>query len=240
MVGLWRHNYRRSRVCSDKPSVSEGINIACDCKDLTEGLKLVSDAINNGIENQLIIRRIELTCSRRDFFKVGIGAFSACLLPLPALAAAITKPDAKRHLAFYNTHTGESTDTCYYDQGNYCPKALNRINHILRDHRTNDIKPIDLQLLDHLHALKLKIGATSPFHVISGYRSPTTNAMLRKITNGVARTSYHLQGKAIDIRLPGYNTRRLRNACISLQAGGVGYYKDSNFVHLDTGPIRSW
>ena len=159
---------------------------------------------------------------------------------MQALAATFAHTDLKRRISLYNTHTGESTDICYYDQGNYCPKALNRINHILRDHRTNDVKPIDLQLLDHLHAIKLKIGATSPFHVISGYRSPATNAMLRKISNGVARTSYHIQGKAIDIRLPGYDTRRLRNACISLRTGGVGYYKDSNFVHLDTGPIRAW
>jgi uncharacterized protein YcbK (DUF882 family) len=181
-----------------------------------------------------------LTCSRRDFLKLGIGTLAASLLPLPALAAIQTQPDTKRHLAFYNTHTGEAADVCYYNQGDYCPESLKRINHILRDHRSNEVRPIDLELLDNLYALKLKIGAKSPFHVISGYRSPATNARLRKRSRGVARRSYHIEGKAIDIRLPGYDTRRLRNACLSLRSGGVGYYNTSNFVHVDTGPVRTW
>lgn len=181
-----------------------------------------------------------MTCSRRDFIKLGIGAIAASLVPMPALAAVFNRSDAERDLAFYNTHTGEAAEVCYYDQGNYCPKALDRVNHILRDHRTNEFKPIDPELLDHLYALKLKTGTNSPFHVISGYRSPATNAALRKSTDGVARKSYHMRGKAIDIRLPGYDTRRLRNACISLQSGGVGYYPKSDFVHFDTGPVRTW
>ncbi len=181
-----------------------------------------------------------MTCSRRDFLKLGVGAFTASFMPLPALAAALSEPDAGRHLALYNTHTGETTDVCFYDNGDYCSKALNQIYHVLRDHRTNEVKPIDLTLLDRLFALKVRVGAKAPFHVISGYRSPATNAMLRKRSNGVARTSFHTRGKAIDIRLPGYDTRKLRNACISLRSGGVGYYKDSNFIHLDTGPVRSW
>lgn len=181
-----------------------------------------------------------MTCSRRDFIKLGVGAVSASFFPLSAMATAFTEADSKKHLAFYNTHTGESTNVCFYDHEDYCPKGLNQIYHILRDHRTDEIKPIDIKLLEKLYALKLKIGAKSSFHVISGYRSPATNAMLRKKSSGVARTSYHTRGKAVDIRLPGYDTRRLRNACISLNSGGVGYYKDSNFVHLDTGPVRSW
>ena len=181
-----------------------------------------------------------MTCNRRDFLKLSACAITASFLPLPALAAVLSESDAKRHLAFYNTHTGESTDVCFYENGEYCLKSLNQINHVLRDHRTNEVKPIDLKLLDRLYALKVKIGAKSPFHVISGYRSHATNAMLRKRSSGVARTSFHTRGKAIDIRLPGYDTRKLRNAGVSLQSGGVGYYKDSNFVHLDTGPVRSW
>ena len=121
-----------------------------------------------------------MTCNRRDFLKLGACAFTASFLPLPALAAVLSGNDAKRHLGFYNTHTGESTNVCFYDNGSYCLKSLKQINHVLRDHRTNEIKPIDLKLLDRLYALKVKIGATSPFHVISGYRSAATNAMLRK------------------------------------------------------------
>ena len=110
----------------------------------------------------------------------------------------------------------------------------------MRDYRANEIKPIDPVLLDQLYALKLKTGTKSPFHVISGYRTPATNAMLRRRSNGVARRSYHTKGKAIDIRLPGYDTHRLRNAALSLRSGGVGYYRNSNFVHVDTGPVRTW
>ena len=181
-----------------------------------------------------------MTHSRRDFLRWGIGAVSASFLPLPALAAALTSPDSQRRLAFYNTHTGESVDVCYFDGENYRPEALKRIYHVLRDHRSNETRPVDLGLLDNLYALKARIRSDKPFHVISGYRSPATNAMLRKKSNGVARTSFHTLGKAIDIRLPGCNTRYLRDACISLRSGGVGYYKDSDFVHLDTGPTRKW
>jgi uncharacterized protein YcbK (DUF882 family) len=200
----------------------------------------MSDATYVEFENQLIIRRIELTCSRRDFLKLGIATFTASFLPLPAFAAALTQPDTHRRLAFYNIHTGESAEICYYDCGDYCSDALDNVNHILRDYRADEVIPIDPKLLDQLYALKLKTGTKSPFHVISGYRTPATNAMLRRRSKGVARRSYHTKGKAIDIRIPGYNTHRLRNVALSLRAGGVGYYRASNFVHIDTGPVRTW
>lgn len=171
---------------------------------------------------------------------MSFGALVASSLPLPALAAVSQKMSPKRSLSFYNTHTRETIEVCYYDQGEYCPDALNKINRVLRDHRSNEVHTIDVQLLDRLYALKLKVRPRTPFHIISGYRSPSTNAKLRKSTSGVARRSYHTRGKAIDIRLPGYSTRRLRDACVSMKIGGVGYYPDSNFVHLDTGPVRSW
>jgi uncharacterized protein YcbK (DUF882 family) len=143
-------------------------------------------------------------------------------------------------LSFYNTHTGESIDACYFKQGSYCKEALDRINFILRDHRARKVHPIDVHLLDQLHAIKRKVRVDAPFHVISGYRSPATNGMLRRTTSGVARTSYHTSGRAIDIRLPGYHTKRLRHLCIAMKSGGVGYYPKSDFVHIDTGPVRSW
>ena len=178
--------------------------------------------------------------SRRDFLKLGANAFAASLLPLPALAATITNISLQRIISLYNTHTGESMEICYFNKGVYCPDALNQINYILRDHRTKEVQSIDLGLVETLYAVKKKVRAKTPIHIISGYRSPVTNAMLRKTTNGVARASYHTKGKAIDLRIPGYSSRRLRNVCISMQSGGVGYYGNSNFVHLDTGPIRSW
>ncbi|MGD9248891.1 MAG: DUF882 domain-containing protein [Desulfobacteraceae bacterium] len=178
--------------------------------------------------------------SRREFIRQGAGALVVSLLPIQALAATFASEDLQRHISLYNTHTGESIDICYYGKGAYCPDALNKINHILRDHRANKEQPIDVHLLDALYAVRRKVRSNTPFHVISGYRSPSTNAMLRKTTNGVARTSYHTKGQAIDIRLPGYQTHRLRDLCIALKSGGVGYYGDSDFVHLDTGPVRTW
>jgi uncharacterized protein YcbK (DUF882 family) len=181
-----------------------------------------------------------LSCSRRDFLKVSAGTLVAGMLPLPALAATLERLDAKRTLSFFNTHTRETLNVCYFNGDGYRPEALDKINFILRDFRADEILPIDPLLLDQLFALKTRIQPRTPFHVISGYRSPATNAMLRRTTTGVARTSMHTQGRAIDLRLPGYSTHRLRNLSIALKAGGVGYYPKSDFVHLDTGRVRAW
>jgi uncharacterized protein YcbK (DUF882 family) len=178
--------------------------------------------------------------SRRKFLQQGAGTLAVCLFPIQSLAAIIQNSDPQRQIAFYNTHTGESVDICYYDKGVYYTEALTKINHILRDHRADVAQPIDLRLLDALYAVKQRIRPQAPFHVISGYRSPTTNEMLRKTSHGVARNSYHTKGQAIDIRLPGCQTRRLRDVCIGMRTGGVGYYGGSDFVHLDTGPVRTW
>jgi uncharacterized protein YcbK (DUF882 family) len=114
------------------------------------------------------------------------------------------------------------------------------INHILRDHRTGEIKPIDPDLLDLLHALRTRLGTQRPFHVISGYRSPCTNEQLRSRSRGVARKSMHLFGKAVDIRIPGHDLADLRQAALAEQAGGVGYYPRPGFVHVDVGRVRFW
>ena len=177
---------------------------------------------------------------RRHFIKISTGFLAAAVLPAPAMALARTAAKPDRRLSFYNTHTRETLEVCYCSHAEYDPDALERINYILRDHRTGDIQPIDTDLLDILFRVSAKVGTQKPFHIISGYRSPATNAMLRRTTSGVAKTSFHTKGRAIDIRLPGYDTRRLRQLCIKLRTGGVGYYAKSNFVHLDTGPIRSW
>jgi uncharacterized protein YcbK (DUF882 family) len=184
---------------------------------------------------------LNLNCNRRDFLKLGAGALTVGVLPLPALASTLKTVDARRRtLSFYNTHTRETIDIRFFDQGEYCPEALNQANYILRDHRSREVHPIDLRLLNTLYAVKLKIRPKTPFYIISGYRSPATNEMLYRSTSGVSLTSYHTKGRAIDIRLPGYSSRRLRDVCIALKSGGVGYYGNSDFVHLDTGPIRTW
>lgn len=181
-----------------------------------------------------------LICHRRRFIQIGLGALAGSVLPLKAIAGTLDLIDAPRDLALYNIHTNEKIEVCYHARGDYRPKALNEINHILRDHRSDTISPIDTELLDLLYAIKCRVHQKGPFEVISGYRSPATNEMLRRNTDGVAKTSFHTKGQAIDIRLPGYSTKRLRNLCVQMKYGGVGYYPKSDFVHLDTGPVRSW
>ncbi len=181
-----------------------------------------------------------MSCNRRDFLKLSAVSLAATLIPVPSFAIVALKEPSQRRLAFYNTHTRESLDVCYYRQGAYCPDALARIDRILRDHRTREIQPIDRRLLDILFTVKSQVRQAGAFHIISGYRSPATNEMLRQKSSGVARTSYHTKGQAVDIRLAGYNSRRLRQICADLKFGGVGYYPESDFVHLDTGPVRSW
>jgi uncharacterized protein YcbK (DUF882 family) len=177
---------------------------------------------------------------RRDFLKLGLVVTGAVLNPFSALAAFDSRAKPLKNLAFYNTHTDERLHVCYYRNGKYEIGALSKINHILRDHRSGEIKPIDTQLLELLHAISLKINPQAPFHVISGYRSPRTNKKLRKKSKGVASRSMHLQGKAIDIRIPGFSTRHLRSVATKMKGGGVGYYPKSDFVHVDVGRVRYW
>ena len=178
--------------------------------------------------------------TRRQILKIGAKATLALLCPLPTFAGIKPAISAHRNLSFYNTHTQESLDVCYFKNGKYDFKALARINYILRDHRTGGIRPIEIALLNLLTLVGANTGSQSSFHVISGYRSAATNAMLRSITTGVAKKSLHIVGKAIDIRLPNYNTLALRDLCINLHHGGVGYYSKHDFVHLDIGQVCSW
>lgn len=178
--------------------------------------------------------------SRRDFLAAGLVATAACLFPYRALAAAPNVLSAEKELSFYNTHTEESLEAVYWRQGAYLPQAVVDINHIMRDYRTGEVKEIDPDLLDLLFALRKELQSTRPFHIISGYRSAETNSRLRAMSNGVASKSLHIDGKAIDIRMPGYELRNLKRAAIALRRGGVGYYPSSDFVHVDVGKMRYW
>ncbi len=146
----------------------------------------------------------------------------------------------KRELSFYHTHTGKNLAIEYYNGHTYSDSALDEINRFLCDFRTEEIHPIDKNLLDALFVLQQKSGIENDFEIISAYRSPKTNALLRKKSSGVAKRSLHMQGKAIDIRLKGYNTRRLRELAMAMKVGGVGYYRRSDFIHMDTGRVRYW
>ena len=164
----------------------------------------------------------------------------AGLLPGAVLGSSKNLSVKEKSLAFYNTHTGERLKAIYWAEGNYVDGSLRDINYILRDPRNNEVHDIDTWLLDLLFVVRRKIEANQPFHVISGYRSAATNTFLRAHGTGVAENSLHLVGQAIDIRLPGRETRILQKAAIALKRGGVGYYPKSDFVHVDIGPVRYW
>jgi uncharacterized protein YcbK (DUF882 family) len=144
-------------------------------------------------------------------------------------------------LYFYNIHTGEFLKEVYWIDGSYNKNSLQKIFYILRDFRVNEIKPIDVKLLDTLYLIKKELNVENkPINIISGYRSPKTNQFLRENSSGVAKHSLHIEGKAIDIYIEGIPLTKLRDVAKSLKRGGVGYYPSSGFVHIDTGKIRHW
>jgi len=157
----------------------------------------------------------------------------------PAPARSFYSP-AHKMLSFEHAHTGDKLNLTYFERGNYIEGALQEINYLLRDYHTDDIHPIDPALLDQLYDLKQSLGTHKPFHIVSGYRSPFTNAQLRRHSHGVAEHSFHMQGRAIDIKLEGIPAKTIKNAALAMARGGVGYYPHNNFVHLDTGDFRTW
>lgn len=173
---------------------------------------------------------------RRRFLRT--LATAAPILAMPATAmAAIGGP---RVLTFAHIHTAEKLKVEYGDGERYYPDALAAVNRLLRDFRTGDVHDIDPALLDLLAALRARTGTATPFQVISGYRSPKTNAMLHRRSDAVASGSFHMKGQAIDVRLGDVSLGALRRVARDLGLGGVGYYPSSNFVHVDTGPVRTW
>ncbi len=177
---------------------------------------------------------------RRRFLRLSAVTALATFSPRLSLAALKNFQSPERSLSFYNTHTEECLERIYWAQGKYLPEALSDIDYILRDHRSGEIKPINLRLLDLVHAIGLKLEARKPFQIISGYRSPKTNALLKKRGRGVARNSLHMVGKAVDIRLPGCPLSLLRRVAMEMRGGGVGYYPRPDFVHIDVGRVRYW
>lgn len=185
--------------------------------------------------------------NRRDFARLSVGACSSLCLPGAAFAALEAKPKAvkkvikpSRSIMLHSIHTGESGEFKYLIDGEWVVPELQRLFHLLRDHRSGDVHPMDGELLEQLFLLQRKHGKDTPFDVISGYRSPKTNAKLAARNGGVAKKSLHMQGKAIDIALPGVPLAELHASARALEAGGVGKYTRSGFIHLDTGRVRFW
>ena len=177
--------------------------------------------------------------TRRKFLRCALGTSVA--IAMPQTSYALIKPSTGiKDLRLHNLHTEEKISLSYFERGGYVAEALQDINYLLRDHRTGDVYAMDPVLIDLLYDLKNVLGTQKPLQVISGYRSPKTNAALHNKSNGVATKSLHMLGKAIDIRIEGIDAKNIQGAAISLARGGVGYYPSSNFVHIDTGRVRTW
>jgi uncharacterized protein YcbK (DUF882 family) len=191
--------------------------------------------------------------SRRAVLRMGGGlgltsvlaptlAAPALAMPAPAAPSLVgMKELTARTLSFDCCNTGESLkNVTYWAEGRYIPDALARINYALRDYRSGDVFPIEPRVLDLLHQLGRTLETKGRFELYSGYRSPKTNAMLRRNDPEVSSHSLHMKGEAVDITLPGRSVRRLRDAALAMQVGGVGYYPDAAFVHVDVGRVRKW
>jgi len=192
-------------------------------------------------------RIISPSQSRRQFLQLSATAgIAACAgassLLNQAHASALTAPTGlpARRLRLVNAHTWEKLDVVYWADGHYIEVALQQINHLMRDHRADESTLMDRKLIDDLHHLYSLLDTDERIHILSGYRTAATNAKLRQRSNGVAKFSLHMEGRAADISVPGRTADHVRKVATGMQAGGVGYYASSGFVHIDTGRIRQW
>ncbi len=191
-----------------------------------------------GEHNALGAARFE----RRDILKIGMLGFVAASIPLISARSAYAAGQSQWRVAFRHTHTGEKFSGVYRVGDKYLPDVFKRMNYVLRDFRTHEVFPMDPHVLDLISIIQRKMDTDSPLEILSGYRSPKTNAMLRHNSErtGVAKNSLHMYGQAIDIRDDNYGSRRIKAIACNLKAGGVGYYPRSDFVHVDTGAVRTW
>lgn len=189
-------------------------------------------AKNNQRRRQFLRQSVSATAA------FGLGALSTNNSFASALTAPIFDPDRKLRLV--HAHTWEQLDIVYWSQGRYIPDSLQQINHLMRDHRADESIDIDVNLIDDLHKLYGLLDSTKRIHILSAYRTKETNAKLRKRSRGVAKFSLHMEGRAIDLSLPGRSANQIRQAALSMQSGGVGYYASAGFVHIDTGAVRNW
>lgn len=173
-----------------------------------------------------------------------LGAFAASLVvaaPTYTNAFGLLRGAGDiRRIRMYSGRTGESIDTIYWVEGQYIPEVLKEINHFMRDWRSGDTVKIDPRTVDIMAAAHRLMDVTEPYMMLSGYRSPKTNAMLRSQSSGVARNSLHLRGQAADLRLKSRSVGQMAKAASACASGGVGKYSRSNFVHMDCGPVRTW
>lgn len=192
----------------------------------------------NRLNERISVTEASCTFTRRRLLWAGVGFAAAAFLPSTPTLAASSEP--VRDLSFRHLHTGETVNATFWRDGAFHQPGLKSLQHVMRDWRNGEEHPIDERLYDLLYALRKRMDSSEPFEIISAYRSPATNANLRKKSNGVAKKSLHMRGMAIDVRLPGRQLAGLRDAAWDLQSGGVGYYPKSGFIHIDTGRVRRW
>ncbi len=180
----------------------------------------------------------EIDQRRRTLLGFSAAALGLSLLPSHAFAA-LTTP-RPRILRFENLNTGEFLKTEFFDGSRYNKSELTRLNHMFRDHRNDQVKAIDPKLFDQIYILQMMMNLNKPIQLVSGYRSAATNNALRRKNSGVAKKSYHTRGQAMDFRVQGVQVSQIRKAALKMSAGGLGYYPKSNFIHIDTGPVRTW
>ena len=183
---------------------------------------------------------LPVNVTRRRVCQLGLATFFMGMAPRISQAGTKRSDEPERFLDIYNTHTDERLKVVYWANGTYISKAFVQVNQILRDHRTNEVTTIAPELIDFLYLIGKAVEARYPFHIVSGYRSPATNAMLRGQSKQVAKYSRHIKGQAVDFYLPRRDLAVVRRAAVAAKRGGVGYYPQSNFIHVDTGRVRTW
>lgn len=179
-----------------------------------------------------------MVLSRRNFMKLAGGSIAVASCNPKALFA--NERESARSLAMKSLHTGECIETCYFNGRHYVESEIRKLNYLCRDFRREEVTPMDKRLFDHIDGIQNLLGTQAEVLLISGYRSPATNEELRKLSKGVAKRSYHTLGQAIDFRLDGVDLKQVRDAAFELKLGGLGYYPRSDFIHIDTGPVRYW
>lgn len=179
--------------------------------------------------------------TRRDVLQMAVGLAATGFLSCGFVKPVLAVPNTGAHRVYFrNNHTGESFNGVYRVGNKYLPEAFDQITHVLRDSRNDESFPIDPRTIDIMYVVQRMLGTTEPYQVLSAYRSPRTNAMLARVSYGVARHSLHMTGQAIDVRLSEKTAQNIRDVATDLHAGGVGYYPKSNFVHIDSGAFRTW
>ena len=199
------------------------------------------DQVQDQARSDTLLQMAGKACDRRDVLKAAAPlvttGFLTCGIIKPALAISNT---GAHRVTFRNQRTGESFNGVYRVGDKYLPEAFEQITHLVRDTRNGETFPIDPRTIDIIYVVQRTLQTNEPYQILSGYRSPRTNALLAKASYGVARHSLHMTGQAVDIRLDSKSVRAIRDVALDLHAGGVGYYPNSGFVHIDSGDFRTW